>query len=99
LNAINSELLAVRSSLEIIHDDFVLTDTLFPPPLLEAIAGILECCHVISGQVHKIMIKVASKDVQRDAWDTQTKTSITRLTRRLEALHNTLDLALDQVTM
>ncbi|KAF2795048.1 hypothetical protein K505DRAFT_240763 [Melanomma pulvis-pyrius CBS 109.77] len=99
MNAISSELLAIKTSLEIAHDDFSSTSVSIPPPLLDAISGILGCCGHISGQVHKAIIKLSAYRIQSSAWDKHRVDDFRRTRRHLETLHAVLDLALDQVSI
>ncbi|KAF2708992.1 ankyrin [Pleomassaria siparia CBS 279.74] len=99
MNAINAELLAIKTSLDIARNDFSSNTASFPPPLLEAVSGILECCELLSGQVQKAIIKLEASRLQRDDWDASRKRDAEKLRRHLETLHIVFDLALDHVSM
>jgi len=99
INKINSELLAIKTSLEIAQDDFASTSASFPLPLLEAVSGVLECCGNFNGNTHKLLIKLSGGRIQRESWNANKKEDLIRLRRQLEVLHMVLDLALDHVSM
>jgi hypothetical protein len=99
INAINAELLAIKTSLEIAQDDFASTSTLLPAPLLEAIVDVVECCGNTSVEVYKVTIKSTGNRSQRQSWDANKKDVLTSLQRKLEVLHVVLDLALDHISM
>jgi hypothetical protein len=99
INAINAELLAIKTSLEIAQDDFASTSTLLPAPLLEALVDVVECCGNTSVEVYKVTIKSTENRSQRKSWDANKKDVLTSLRRKLEVLHVVLDLALDHISM
>lgn len=99
INAISAELLAIKHALDIVHDDFANNSALCPPPLLDAVSGVLECCGHANGEVHKTIITLSGSEIQRESGDAKRNDHFTRLRRKLEVLHVVLDLVLDFITM
>jgi hypothetical protein len=99
INAINAELLAIKTSLEIAQDDFASTSVLLPAPLLEAIMDVVECCGNISVEIYKVTINSTRNRLQRLRWDANKKNVLTNLRPKLEVLHMVLDLALDYISV
>lgn len=96
MNAVNAELLAIKTTVEIIYDDFKSGKANLPAPLLKTLSGILDCCGEAIEESHAATMKHPGSD--RDSIWSGASVS-TRIHQHLQLLRTILDLALDQMTL
>lgn len=96
---VDSELLAIKTCLEIAQDDFSASGVLFPTSLLEAVTEILGCCSTSSEELHKSVVRLTASGTQNEDWERFRNGDLPSLQRDLEVLQSVLDLALDHVSM
>ncbi|ORY16966.1 hypothetical protein BCR34DRAFT_597351 [Clohesyomyces aquaticus] len=98
MNAINADLVAIKTFIEIIHDDFTARGGSFPSPLLEPVSGILNCCGGVIEEVQKTVMKFSASCVNGEEWETKAE-DVSRIQESLETLRGTLDISLDHVSL
>ncbi|KAF2121599.1 hypothetical protein BDV96DRAFT_668326 [Lophiotrema nucula] len=99
MNAINAELLAIKTSLEIVHDDFTSYNTSTPSPFLVPISSIIVYCGNTIDDVHKLMLMLSANQLQAESWRATKHDEVDSARHRLEVLRLALDLALDHISI
>ncbi|KAH8702778.1 hypothetical protein GQ44DRAFT_631303 [Phaeosphaeriaceae sp. PMI808] len=99
INAVNSELLAIKTFLEIAQDDFSASGVIFPASLLEAVSDILGCCSTSSEELHKPVLRLTASGTQNEDWERFRNGDLPLLQRDLEVLRSVLDLGLDHISI
>jgi hypothetical protein len=97
MNTINAELLALKTILEILLDDFSATEDRVPTLLVSAISGILECCNETIAQSHSVIAKFSMTSIRRRSW--RADDDVANIKEHLRTVRATLDLALDHVSL
>ncbi|KAH7337899.1 hypothetical protein BKA66DRAFT_448581, partial [Pyrenochaeta sp. MPI-SDFR-AT-0127] len=99
INVVDSELLAMKTCLEIAQDDFSPSGVIFPTSLLEAVSEILDYCSTSSEELHKAVVRLIASGTQNEDWERFRNGDLPFLQRDLEVLRSVLDLALDHVSI
>ncbi|KAJ4301370.1 hypothetical protein N0V90_003462 [Kalmusia sp. IMI 367209] len=99
VNAINSDLLAIKVSLDIARDDFSSSNPSVPVLLLEAASGFLDCCSAATERVHKPIVRLSASQDRTVPWQVLKAGELTGLKNDLEAVRCALDLLLDLVEL
>jgi hypothetical protein len=97
MNSINAELLAIKTALEIIHDDFTMAEAELPAALARALFGVLDCCAKASEELHGSIVALAADSIPANTWSETGQFSKPR--QHLSMLRSVLDLSLDHVSL
>ncbi|KAF2866272.1 hypothetical protein BDV95DRAFT_206084 [Massariosphaeria phaeospora] len=89
INSINADLLAIKTALEIAHDEFSTVTSLFPPPFSESMSRTLEYCAMTGEGLLKILLQTSTGGLNTLA------VQFAHSRERLRALRTILDLTLD----
>ncbi|KAH8724973.1 hypothetical protein GQ44DRAFT_244199 [Phaeosphaeriaceae sp. PMI808] len=95
LNAINGDLLIIRTGLGIAQDDFARPGSTLPTTLVDAFAQILDSCDTTSEHLHKTFLKLSCSEFPKDDWHTLQNGALISMRHDLEASRLVLELSLD----
>lgn len=99
LNAINSDLLIIRTGLGIAQDDLSNSKSTFPEALLNAVSQILDSCDVTSERLHKTFVKLSCSVLPQDDWRASRDGPLASMRQDLEGSRMVLDLSLDYLAL
>ncbi|KAH7398515.1 hypothetical protein BKA66DRAFT_407368 [Pyrenochaeta sp. MPI-SDFR-AT-0127] len=99
LNAINSDLLVIRTGLGIAQDDFSSSGSKLPTALLDAFSQILDSCDDTSERLHKTFLKLSCSQSPKDDWQSLKDGNLVNLRHDLDGSKIVLELALDYITL
>ncbi|OAL03677.1 hypothetical protein IQ06DRAFT_110321 [Phaeosphaeriaceae sp. SRC1lsM3a] len=99
LNAINNDLLIIRTGLGIAQDDFSNSQSTFPDALLNATSQILDSCDVTSERLHKIFLKLSCSVLPQDDWKACKDGPLASMRQDLEGSRMVLELSLDYLAL
>ncbi|KAF1846529.1 uncharacterized protein K460DRAFT_377701 [Cucurbitaria berberidis CBS 394.84] len=100
LNAINSDLLIIRTGLGVAQDDFASTSSAkLPASLIDAVSQILDSCDDTSDRLHKAFLKLSCSSVPRQDWQLLKDGLLINLRHDLNGATIVLELALDYISL
>ncbi len=99
LNAINNDLLVIRTGLAVAQDDFSTLGSKLPTALVEAFAEILDSSDDTSERLHKSFLKLSCSISPKDDWRAFKNGTLVTLRQDLEASRIVLDLAVDYLSL
>ncbi|KAF1919998.1 hypothetical protein BDU57DRAFT_536923 [Ampelomyces quisqualis] len=99
LNAINNELMIIRTGLGIAQDDFSNPRSVFPITLVDAFSQILDSCELTRERLHKTFVKLSRSLLPQDDWQACKENSLTDMRQDLEGSNMVLDLSLDYLAL
>lgn len=99
LNAINNDLLVIKTGLGISQDDFSKSGLNLPAPLVDALMQILDSCDNTSERLHKAFLKLSCSDAPQSDWQSLKEGALVNLRHDLVASKVVLELAIDYVAL
>ncbi|KAI8942611.1 hypothetical protein NX059_000664 [Plenodomus lindquistii] len=99
LNAINNDLLVLKTGLGISQDDFSKTGISLPAPLIDALTQILDSCDNTSERLHKAFLKLSCGSAPQSDWQSLKDGLLVNLRHDLDASKVVLELAIDYVAL
>ncbi|KAF2855729.1 ankyrin [Plenodomus tracheiphilus IPT5] len=99
LNAINNDLLVIKTGLGISQDDFSKSGLKLPAPLIDALMQILDSCDNTSERLHKAFLKLSCGVAPQSDWQSLKDGLLVNLRHDLDASKVVLDLAIDYVAL
>lgn len=99
LNAINSDLLVLKTGLGIAQDDFSKSGLRLPAPLLDALTQILDSCDSTRERLHKTFFKLSCSESPTSDWQLLKHGLLVNLRHDLDASKIVLELAIDYVAL
>ncbi|KAF1992821.1 hypothetical protein P154DRAFT_594020 [Amniculicola lignicola CBS 123094] len=95
--AICANLMAIKISLEILHDDLAKSEADLLVSLQDALSGLMDCCGDVLDGLHCLLIDLSTRRVQGEAWREMKGDKIAALQERLDMMRSLLDIAIDCV--
>ena len=99
MNAINSDLLVVRTGLGIAQDDFSAPGKELPASLTDAVSRVLDACDETSERLHKVFLKASCSSSPGEEWRALKSGALVNLRHDLDASKVVLELALDYIAL
>ncbi|KAF1832998.1 hypothetical protein BDW02DRAFT_553571 [Decorospora gaudefroyi] len=99
VNAINSDLLVVRTGLGIVQNDVSASGSELPDSLIDALSRVLDSCDDTRERLHKIFLKLSCSLSPKDDWRALKDGTLANLRYDLDASKVVLELALDYIAL
>jgi hypothetical protein len=99
LNAINHDLLIIRTGLGVAQDDFSSSGSKLPTAILDAAGQILDSCDDTSDRLHKALLKLSCSNLPKEAWQDLRDGALVGMRQDLEGSRMVLELALDYLAL
>jgi hypothetical protein len=99
INAINNDLLIIRTGLGIAQDDFSNSRSIFPAALVNSFSQILDSCDSTSERLHKTFLKLSCSVLPRDDWQACKDGPLSSMRQDLEGSRMVLELSLDYLAL
>ncbi|CAO2654957.1 Nn.00g116900.m01.CDS01 [Neocucurbitaria sp. VM-36] len=99
LNAINNDLLIIRTGLGIAQDDFSKSGAKLPASLIDAVSQILDSCDDTSERLHKAFLKLSCSSAPKGDWQLFKDGLLINLRHDLNGAAIVLELALDYIAL
>lgn len=99
LNAINHDLLVIKTGLGISQDDFSRPGLKLPAPLVDALMQILDSCDNTCERLHKAFLRLSCGDAPQIGWQSLKDGILVNLRHDLDACKVVLELAIDYVAL
>lgn len=99
LNAINSDLLVIKTGLGIAQDDFSKSGPSLPTSLIDAVSQVLDSCDDTSERLHKAFLKLSCSEQAKKDWQTFKDGPMINLRFDLDASKIVMELALDYIAL
>lgn len=99
LNAINNDLLIIRTGLGVAQDDFSSSGAKLPTSLVDAVSQILDSCDDTSERLHKAFLKLSCSSAPKSDWQVFKDGLLVNLRHDLNGATIVLELALDYIAL
>lgn len=99
LDAINHDLLIIRTGLGIAQDDFSNSGPQLPASLVDAFSPILDSCDDTSERLHKSFLKLSCSASPKEDWQRLKDGQLVAMRHDLEGTRIVLDLAIDYLAL
>lgn len=99
LNAINNDLLIIKTGLGITQDDFSKSGPKLPTPIIDALSQILDSCDDTSERLHKAFLKLSCSPTPKCDWQLLKDGPLLRMQHDLDASKIVLELAIDYIAL
>ncbi|KAF2029693.1 hypothetical protein EK21DRAFT_89627 [Setomelanomma holmii] len=99
LNAINNDLLIIRTGLGVAQDDFSVLGSKLPTAIIDAVVQILDSCDDTSERLHKAFLKLSCSNLPKEAWQDFRDGALVGMRQDLEGSRMVLELALDYLAL
>ncbi|KAH7069221.1 hypothetical protein BKA63DRAFT_103063 [Paraphoma chrysanthemicola] len=99
LNAINHDLVIIRTGLGVAQDDFSLSGSKLPPAIIDAVVQILDSCDDTSERLHKAFLKLSCSNLPKEAWQDLRDGALVAMRQDLEGTRMVLELSLDYLAL
>ncbi|KAF1937729.1 hypothetical protein EJ02DRAFT_385177, partial [Clathrospora elynae] len=99
LNAINHDLLVIKTGLGIAQDDFSTLGSKLPTPLIAAVSQVLDSCDDTSVRLHKAFLQLSCSSSPEEDWQAFKAGSLISLRHDLDASKVVLELAIDYIAL
>ncbi|KAF2828931.1 hypothetical protein CC86DRAFT_444206 [Ophiobolus disseminans] len=99
LNAINHDLLILRTGLGVAQDDFATSGPKLPLALADAVVQIIDSCDATSERLHKAFLRLSCSTQPKDDWHTLKHGALASMRQDLEGSRIVLELSLDYLAL
>jgi hypothetical protein len=99
LNAINHDLLIIRTGLGVAQDDFANSGSKLPIALSEAVVQIIDSCDSTSERLHKAFLRLSCSGAPKDDWEALRDGALKSMRQDLESSRIVLELSLDYMAL
>jgi len=99
LNAINTDLLIIRTGLGVAQDDFATSGPNLPTALVDAVVQIIDSCDATSERLHKAFLRLSCSSAPKDDWQALKIGPLMSIRQDLEGSRIVLELALDYLAL